>query len=279
MKKFFNFKFIFLFFILFFLLFFSLVVDVFASQQVGTESDYGYYIWYQTNVPVLNANEYIIPEYKGTYDSFLMTKSSRTFSILFYNFEDTGYVRTYRGSGLSAYNEFSFQYGNPTDCVIYTLNSNGSSITATYTTYDSDKIRMDWTNSFNCYTNRNVYEDVNFSNLWLESSNVSIQNVAPVFNFDINLSTINNTSQPIYCYTAWNDISLAQTYECYISTTSTNWDLMHYETITDNGITTFRFRYPILNNGTYYFKVYNKDTEESSYYSLQVVIPLSVIVS
>ena len=191
--------------ILFFLLFFSLGVDVFAVQQVGTQSDYGYYIWYQNNTAVLNANEYIIPEYKGTYDSFLMTKSGRSFSILFYNFEDTGYAWTYRGAYGSAYNEFSFQFGNPTDCVIYKLNNNATSVTGTYTNYNDYVPLMDWTNSFCCYTNRNVYENSTYTNLWLESSNVSIQGGAD-FTFDISLSTINNTYEPIYCYTAWNDI-------------------------------------------------------------------------
>lgn len=235
----------------------------------------GYAIWYQDNfTQCLNVDDYIIPTYKSTYDSFLMVSRNNTY-IAFYNFADTGKCFQWRPS-YSSYRSFGFEYGYPTNCVIYKLNSTGTEITDTYTSFNNLDFQMDWTNAYKCYSNRNVYDGYNnTTTIWLESTNESIQNATPNFVFDIALSTINNTTQPIYCYTAWNDISLAQTYECYISTNSTNWDLMHYETLTDNGTTTFRFRYPILANGTYYFKVYNKDTEESSYYSLQVTNILS----
>ena len=45
---------------------------------------------------------------------------------------------------------------------------------------------------------------------------------------------------------------------------------MNYETLTDNGVTQFRFNYTILENGTYYFKFLDKETYEETYISREV---------
>lgn len=91
-------------------------------------------------------------------------------------------------------------------------------------------------------------------------------------NYSINLSTNHNTQGPIIAYSNYFNYSDAKKYECYISTDAKSWTLMNYETFNDtvNNIIKFRFNYKIYQNGCYYFKFLNKETNEDYYLSYNI---------
>lgn len=119
------------------------------------------------------------------------------------------------------------------------------------------------------------------SNIKIHYSNVDIHTeTGEVFykalsdspKYSITLSTNYTTNAPLIAYSNYFNYSDAKKYECYISTDSKSWTLMNYETFNDtvNNITKFRFNYKIFNNGCYYFKFLNKETNEDYYLSYNV---------
>lgn len=105
-----------------------------------------------------------------------------------------------------------------------------------------------------------------YSNFDLKTSNGDIYNPA-TRDFYINLSTTDNTNNPVIAYSNYFDYNDATKYKCYISTDAQNWTLMNYETFnnTETGNIQFRFNYKIVQNGTYYFKLLDTETNEEKY--------------
>ena len=110
-----------------------------------------------------------------------------------------------------------------------------------------------------------IYTDISKSEVFFYSS------FSPVY-YSINLSTNHNTQGPIIAYSNYFNYSDAKKYECYISTDAKSWTLMNYETFNDtvNNIIKFRFNYKIYQNGCYYFKFLNKETNEDYYLSYNI---------
>lgn len=105
-----------------------------------------------------------------------------------------------------------------------------------------------------------------YSNFDLKTSDGDIYNKA-FSDFSIDLSTTENTNNPITAYSNYFNYDDASKYKCYISTNAKDWDLMNYETFnnTETGSVQFRFNYKIFENGTYYFKLFNTETNKEKY--------------
>lgn len=98
--------------------------------------------------------------------------------------------------------------------------------------------------------------------------------------YNITLSTTEKTSDPIIAYSNYFDIEDFDKYKCYISKDGNNWDeLKNISTNTNNGISQYRYFYYILENGTYYFKFLNTETEKVEKLITKTITNISYTIS
>lgn len=115
------------------------------------------------------------------------------------------------------------------------------------------------------YCNTDVYD---YDSLALKTSTPKLlYSLNNLNKFEITLSTTENTNNPVIAYSNYFNYNDSKKYKCYISTDSQNWSLMNYETFnnTESGDIKFRFNYKIFENGTYYFKLLDTETNEEKY--------------
>ena len=122
------------------------------------------------------------------------------------------------------------------------------------------------------HTNANFKFLYSTENIYSANGDIYFKKSVSSVEYSINLSTNNITNAPLIAYSNYFNYSDARKYECYISTDAKSWTLMNYETFNDtvNNIIKFRFNYKIYQNGCYYFKFLNKETNEDYYLSYNI---------
>lgn len=121
------------------------------------------------------------------------------------------------------------------------------------------------------YASKGILVYSNQETIYDKEGNIFYKNspiIEPIFS--IELSTTENTINPIIAYTNYYDIKYADRYEVYISANldNTGWVLMNYELSEDTNY--FRYNYKIFENGTYLFKFLDKETGEDNYLSFKI---------
>lgn len=135
-----------------------------------------------------------------------------------------------------------------------------------YYEYSSNGVTRLLANNYDIISSStNIYTNNSFTEVFFDSSVVR-------YTYSIELSTNDYTSSPVVAYSNYFNYSDAKKYECYISTDAENWTLMNYETYNDtvNNVIKFRFNYKIFENGCYYFKFLNTETNEDYYLSYNI---------
>lgn len=91
------------------------------------------------------------------------------------------------------------------------------------------------------------------------------------YNYSIELSTTDNTYDPIYAYSNYFNIDDLNNYEVYVSTDNIDYELMNIETMNHlDGSCEFRFNYKIFTNGVFYFKFVDVINNENTYITFEV---------
>lgn len=119
-----------------------------------------------------------------------------------------------------------------------------------------------------CYSNIDVY---NTSNSIIHPSDY-----IPGPSYSIELSTAEETLDPIYAYSNYFDISTLNRYEVFISSDNIDYKKMNIETMNHlDGTCEYRYNYKIFSNGTYYFKFVDNETKEENIITYEITNILS----
>lgn len=198
-----------------------------------------------------NVEKYLLGNYEsGGYLLLVPNSETSVFKIT----GDTGTV-----IGINCYTDTTYSTLCPFDS--YYLPS-GTNFNSAYLTKNVTDNRTFKKSSAFYYSDFDIY---NFDNSIFFAKNNTIS-------YSIELSTNYETNGPITAYSNYFDYSDVGKYECYISTDASNWTLMNIETFNDtvNNIVKFRFNYKIFENGSYYFKFLNTETNEDYYLSYNI---------